>query len=204
VDRFGPYFTRPAEYGLERVRPLEAYAFVYPFEPEVLGRLAYYFEFDHPSGDSVEEYARPAVEKVEVWQSARVRGCLKGTIQNDSLVLVDTRKRGKKLTTVLQEPLRTAYIFCDQSRAFSEIKAHLSACFPERPFTETWLEQALDGLLSRGLMLKDGKSYLSLAFLPLPSTLVDSRVAAAEAQAVIGISNLVQLGGFLQSSGNRI
>ncbi|NDQ57958.1 MAG: RiPP maturation radical SAM protein 1 [Acidipila sp.] len=202
TDRFSPYFTRPAEYGLQEVRPQKAYSFVYPFKREALGRLAYYFEFDHPLGDSVEEYARPAVEKAKAWQSAGSRGYLKGIIRNDSLVVADTRKRGKKLTTVLLEPLRTAYIFCDQSRASSEIKAHLSACFPARAFTDAWLEEALDDLVSRGLMLKDGKSYLSLALLPLPSTLVDSRVSAGEGQEEIGVKTLVPLGSLLQLSGS--
>lgn len=117
-------------------------------------------------------------------------------------MVVDTRKHGKKLTTVLQEPLGTAYIFCDQSRGCSEIKAHLSACFPAGGFTDARLEEVLDDLVSRGLMLKDGKSYLSLALLPPPDTLVDSRVPAAEEQGEIGVEDLIRLDGVLQPTGN--
>ena len=204
VDRFSPYFARPEEFGLERVRPLKVYSFLYPFETETLAKLAYYFEFDHPQADSAEEYARPTIEKVKAWQSARSRGSLKGIFRNDSLEIVDNRKRGKKLTTVLQEPLSTAYIFCDQSRAFPEIKAHLSPWLTPEGFTAAWLEQSLDDLVSRGLMLKDGKSYLSLATLPLASTPVDPRLPPAEVERKIGMNNLIEIGTFQPASSNLV
>lgn len=204
VDRFSPYFTRPTEYGLERVRPLKAYSFLYPFETDTLRKLAYYFEFDHPQGDSADEYARPVIETVKAWQSARSRGSLKGIFRNDSLEVVDTRKRGKKIITVLQEPLSTAYIFCDQSRAFPEIRAHLSAWLTAEGFTDTWLEGSLDDLVSRGLMLKDGKSYLSLATLPLASTPVDPRLPPAEVERKIGMNNLIEIGTFQPASSNLV
>ncbi len=204
MDRFSPYFAHPEEYGLQNVRPFEAYSHVYPFEQQVLGRLAYYFEFDHPQAESVEKYVRPALEKVKAWQTARSRGCLKGTFGDGSLVLVDTRKRGKKSTTVLHEPLRTAYIFCDQSRAFLAILAHLLACFSARSITDAWLGEALDDLVTRGLMLKEGKSYLSLAILPLPSTLFDSPLPGASKQKEMGVEGLVQVGSSLQPPGSLL
>lgn len=42
-DRYSPYFTRAAEYGLE-LAPYAFYSSIYPFGEEALGRLAYYFE----------------------------------------------------------------------------------------------------------------------------------------------------------------
>ncbi|NJL29388.1 MAG: RiPP maturation radical SAM protein 1 [Thermoanaerobaculia bacterium] len=42
-DRYSPYFTRAAEYGLDLV-PYEFYNAIYPFGPESLARMAYYFE----------------------------------------------------------------------------------------------------------------------------------------------------------------
>ncbi len=41
-DRFSPYFTEAARHGLE-LAPLDFYPQVYPFAPESLARLAYYF-----------------------------------------------------------------------------------------------------------------------------------------------------------------
>jgi ribosomal peptide maturation radical SAM protein 1 len=42
-DRYSPYFTRAAEYGLDLV-PYEFYSAIYPFGEEALANLAYYFE----------------------------------------------------------------------------------------------------------------------------------------------------------------
>ena len=42
-DRFSPYFTRAAEYGLD-LSPYAFYSSIYPFGEEALAKLAYYFE----------------------------------------------------------------------------------------------------------------------------------------------------------------
>ena len=41
-DRYSPYFTRAAEYGLQ-LRHLDYYGLTYPFDDEALARMAYYF-----------------------------------------------------------------------------------------------------------------------------------------------------------------
>ena len=50
LDRFSPFFTRPAEFGFERVRPAAAYYYVFPLERHELARLAYFFDFDYSDG----------------------------------------------------------------------------------------------------------------------------------------------------------
>jgi magnesium-protoporphyrin IX monomethyl ester (oxidative) cyclase len=42
-DRYSPYFTRAAEYGLD-LSPYAFYSAIYPFGDEALGRMAYFFE----------------------------------------------------------------------------------------------------------------------------------------------------------------
>ena len=44
-DRYSPYFTMADEYGLD-LHPYEFYQYVYPFSPESLRNIAYYFQ-DH-------------------------------------------------------------------------------------------------------------------------------------------------------------
>ncbi len=44
LDRFSPYFERAAALGFERVKPVFAYGAVYGLPPEMLERLAYFFE----------------------------------------------------------------------------------------------------------------------------------------------------------------
>jgi len=200
LDRFSPYFMRPRDFGLTRIRPRLAYSYVYPFEPDAVASLAYFFDFDCPSVELADEYARPTLRQVNAWSRARFRGRLKGKFRNGALVVVDTRKRPKRSTRVLEEPLKTAYVFCDQIRPFSGIKAHLLACFPEHVFTDSWLEESLSGLVSRGLMLREGNSFLSLAILPLLSTITDSQASLASKRQEIRAQNQVQLGAAVPAS----
>jgi hypothetical protein len=194
MDRFSPYFVRPADFELTRVRPHQAYSYLYPFEPDAVASLAYYFDYDFPSLKPAKEYAWPALRLLKIWRGARRRGQLKGTIQNGNLVVVDSRNGLKRSTLVLPDPLKSAYIFCDQFRAFSAIKAHLMACLPEQKIVDSWLEAELAGLVSRGLMLNEGKSYLSLAILPSASGVADSQSFVAEKPMEIRTESLVQLG----------
>jgi ribosomal peptide maturation radical SAM protein 1 len=193
LDRFSPYFAHPESYGFRKMRPRPCYSFVYPFAPEVLARLAYSFEADHSELEFVEEYLRPVARQVKLWQSARSRGRLKGTLRGHDLLLEDTRLGKKRTTVVLPEPLRTAYIYCDQARPLSAIQALVSACFSRRENRlEISIEPALADLVSRGLMLKEGKSYLSLAILPVSNAGQDLPVVAAPRQDAGG-EHLVQL-----------
>ena len=41
-DRYSPYFTKAREYGLD-LAPFDFYSMIYPFPPEALERMAYYF-----------------------------------------------------------------------------------------------------------------------------------------------------------------
>lgn len=173
LDRFSPYFARPAEHGFQNVRPRAAYTYIYPFEQEIVGRIAYSFDADHAELDSVEDYVRPLMSQLERWQTGR-RGSLKGNAENGRLVIADTRRGRRKTTTVLEEPLKSAYIFCDQSRPFSAVQAHLTACFGEKIVSDACLAEGLDDLVARGLMLKEGKSFLSLAVLSDGDEFIDS------------------------------
>ena len=42
-DRFSPYFTRAESYGL-KLSPYDFYRYIYPFDEETLGKIAYFFE----------------------------------------------------------------------------------------------------------------------------------------------------------------
>lgn len=64
-DRYSPYFTRAAEYGL-KLSPYDFYRFVYPFPEEVLANLAYYFEDRN--------YASEYLSKMVSWQEQLNKG----------------------------------------------------------------------------------------------------------------------------------
>nr|WP_236672994.1 RiPP maturation radical SAM C-methyltransferase [Comamonas sp. JC664] len=68
IDRFSPYFMRPATYGITRLTPQQGYASVYPAHAD-LSKIAYHFNGEYPSGarEAPELIAR-LKEEVEHWR----------------------------------------------------------------------------------------------------------------------------------------
>jgi magnesium-protoporphyrin IX monomethyl ester (oxidative) cyclase len=52
LDRFSPYYERASDFGFEDVRPVPAYGGIYALDPDVLSRLAYFFEGSSSRGDA--------------------------------------------------------------------------------------------------------------------------------------------------------
>lgn len=71
-DRFSPYFDRREEYGLD-LHPTDNYALTYPFEPEALTQLAYFFA-DHnyaPYTLTAIRWHEKLAALIEEWKQAR-------------------------------------------------------------------------------------------------------------------------------------
>jgi ribosomal peptide maturation radical SAM protein 1 len=94
LDRFSPYFERSAELGFSDVRPVPAYAGVYALEPEVISRLAYFFEGTRSSGAS-QDYAEPLTQAVARWTERFYRNAEPPVLSSVNfgigLLLEDTR-----------------------------------------------------------------------------------------------------------------
>jgi len=69
-DRFSPYFVDRQSFGLD-LHPLDMYSYIYPFEPTMLERLAYYFtdrEFGAPYQIAMRKMLRPVQDAVAHWR----------------------------------------------------------------------------------------------------------------------------------------
>jgi ribosomal peptide maturation radical SAM protein 1 len=70
-DRYSPYFTKAAEYGLN-LQPFDFYELTYPFSKESLANLAYYFS-DHNFGakyfTTMSRYIGNIKEQAAMWQA---------------------------------------------------------------------------------------------------------------------------------------
>jgi ribosomal peptide maturation radical SAM protein 1 len=71
LDRFSPFFTRAAQFGLQRLRPSPAYYYVYPFGRRELAKLAYFFDFDYPDGRKPHEYVAGVKQAIDGWYKVR-------------------------------------------------------------------------------------------------------------------------------------
>jgi len=98
-DRFSPYFTRAAEYGLD-LSPYAFYSSIYPFGEEAIGKLAYYFEDKNYAAEylvRLVSWQDRLTEAVKKWR-ARWEGAdglpkadLRLRLEGSSHVVYDTR-----------------------------------------------------------------------------------------------------------------
>jgi ribosomal peptide maturation radical SAM protein 1 len=161
-DRFSPYYEEAEAYGLD-LHPLDWYALTYPFPPESLERLAYYFS-DH---NYLAPYATNAAlmvsrlrEKVDRWKTLwksgekpELRVCVREGVAH----VFDSRAG-----------VPVEYPICDESRRVLEALGtakKVQALQKEVPGVDVGAELAK--LMERGLVFHEGERYMSL-IIPSP------------------------------------
>jgi ribosomal peptide maturation radical SAM protein 1 len=157
LDRFSPYHTNPAKYGIRNIRPMKTYRHLYPFGEDVLLRIAYYFEFDYARGENPEEYSREVREYCAHWKAAPDHGTLTAVRCPDgSLGLLDTRSSRVREGWIFYGLEQRAYEFCDTAHTPAAVARHLDVPAEN-------VMGFLDSAVANGLMVTDGTRYLSLA-----------------------------------------
>ncbi len=164
LDRFSPYFENPSSYGLTNVRPIAPYRYLYPFEPDVLHRLAYYFDYDYEQPRTLGEYAADVIAYVNDWQRNPERGLLVSSLSPEGhLLLQDTRSDAVNASYTFTGLEQAVYDYCDELRSISSVVRYLGECFPPCTFSEEGVRGFLESLVAHRLMVKDERHYLSLA-----------------------------------------
>lgn len=126
VDRFSPYFTKPEKYGLGRIRPLEIYRHIFPFDETSLYQLAYFFDYDHIDGRNPVTYLQPLIEAVKNWKQIK-NASLTCCAQGENLIIQDERPGRKHPFFLLTGIQKAIYEHCDQVRSLSAIEAKINA-----------------------------------------------------------------------------
>jgi ribosomal peptide maturation radical SAM protein 1 len=164
ADRFSPYFDAPERYGITNLRPHRAFRHVYPFPPDVLGRLAYYFDYDYADGRDLAEYVGPLLDAVAAWQRLAGTVTLRSWDRPDGVLLViDTRPGAELFQRRLTGIERAVYLFCDAGRTLPEILAHVAATFDPSEANESAIGAMLARWVAARLMVFLDGRYLSLA-----------------------------------------
>lgn len=169
LDRFSPNFDRHQEFGFENIRPFPGYRRLYPFDDDVLARLAYYFEYDHTTDTDVAEYTADAAEAVQRWQAEHRSSALFYIDKADQLMLCDWRPAARQRMAHLSGDARKLYLACDDIRSLRQLIRKLGAGDSTRrhPVTPEDVEQKLGPLVDNGWMVREGDKFLSLA-IPQP------------------------------------
>ncbi len=162
LDRFSPLFVDAAAMGVRNVRADRAYRYVYPFSPEDLATLAYFFEFDYADGRDPQSYLGELRHQVSLWAHQADRAQLTSLVDGDALLLGDTRPVAVQPEYRFRGLRRIVYEYCDRARSRAQIEAHL-ATLPPAQSASRELDTVLGELLAAKLTLYEDGHYLSLA-----------------------------------------
>ena len=164
MDRFAPYFEDPAAYGMVDPRPNRAFRYVYPFPDDVLGRMAYYYEYDYADGRNPMDYVAPVLEAIETWQQLKGTVTLRSWDRSDGvLILTDTRPCAGEFQRRLTGQERAIYLYCDTGRSLKKILQRAAQCSGEQPADEAAVKTILDQWIDQRIMVRLDDRYLSLA-----------------------------------------
>jgi ribosomal peptide maturation radical SAM protein 1 len=162
-DRFSPYFTHPERHGIANVRPGAAFAYVFPFPPDALARLAYYFDFDYADGRRVEEYVGPILERIGTWRELAGNVALRMFDRGDGVLLVhDTRPGATAFQQRFTGLERELYVLCDTGQPLEKI-LDCATRFGPPAVDEAAVHEMLKSWIDARIMVYIDDRYLSLA-----------------------------------------
>ncbi|MCI0442203.1 hypothetical protein L0152_03170 [bacterium] len=143
------------------MKPHPAYFHLYPFPEEVIANLAYFFAYEYCHERDVLSYTQPLWFEVEKWWNAEEASALFCVDNGLHLLIWDLRPVAVHPLTVLTGLQRTLYGSCQTARTINELKQLIEKA-PDGENEED-IQALLEPLVKRGLMIRDQKSYLSLA-----------------------------------------
>ncbi len=159
INRFSPYHTRPAEYGIRDVRPQRAYELIYDVSDDVLDDLAYYFQGDGPAAP--DEAVEPLREGIAAWRE-------RFFAEGERPVLSLRRRGGQPCITDTRSLARARHRFLTEQEvrvlaAFRKPARILPALAEmERSGGEEHYSAVFDLLCGLGFLMQDGPRAVSL------------------------------------------
>jgi len=172
LDRFSPNFEQSTEMGFRDVRPVPAYGSIYPLPDEELARLAYFFAFDDDELRARAASVAELEDAVVAWRSCHADSHLFAIDNDGALVIWDTRGGCVPTETRLVGFGREVYLACDRCCSARELATSLTTSLDSRVSVDR-VRDELAPLVDAGLVMTDGRRYLSLARLlggrPMPA-----------------------------------
>jgi ribosomal peptide maturation radical SAM protein 1 len=176
-DRFSDYHNRAKDHGLT-LMPAKLYRYIYPLAEEDLRNQVYFFEDEaraqNPSFAPLlkQPGIKALVQSVDEWTKvfySKNRPVLSMNITPSGIRIRDTRPISVEPSWHLNGLLGKLYLSCESASSRSEVISE----FEERGFPGPEVEEAIQVLLGRKLMLSFSDRLLALAirepFLELPN-----------------------------------
>jgi ribosomal peptide maturation radical SAM protein 1 len=163
-DRYSPYFMKAVEYGLD-LRPLDYYELTYPYNPQELRELAYYFRDQNLSADYFIDMARwidRVQRRTDEWASRWRQG------RDGMYPFLYFEPNGGRLPKIFDS--RTLAIVHHEVSDLEHLLLQqltkplslelLASRLPEH--SDSRVEADVHTLRDRGLLFEEGGRYLSL------------------------------------------
>jgi len=159
-NRYSPYFTKAAEYGLD-LHPLDYYGMVYPFPAEAVANIAYDF-MDHNLGaeylTALGQWIDRLEEKIRYWQERwrddEVPPKLHLVERGDEAWIYDSRA-GQAVEYPLSPALRQLLARLEEPRRIAVLAREMAG-------EEIDLDRDLGFLRRHGLLFEEGEKVMSL------------------------------------------
>jgi ribosomal peptide maturation radical SAM protein 1 len=164
LDRFSPYFERPAEFGIEITGPQQCYKFLYSLPSETLANIAYAFDFRYPGGREPSTYTSHLREAVERWRQSGPKsfGALSYR-RGPGFLIVQDRRPGLETADYRFDGVEAEiYLGCDAGTTPEDLYSQIAKTDDNPPDKED-IAQFLDELVAARLMYREANRVLSLA-----------------------------------------
>jgi ribosomal peptide maturation radical SAM protein 1 len=162
IHRFSPNFNYPERFGIKDITPFRSYNFVYPFEDESIFNLAYQFSYTYDQDKNFDQALETAKAEQSKWIVNYKFSDLFYKDQEDALIVFDLRYGASTPYFILYAKERFLFLLCDRIQPFSKIKQEYNKFF-ETEANEAEVQNLLDSLIAKNLMIRENNSYLSLA-----------------------------------------
>jgi ribosomal peptide maturation radical SAM protein 1 len=162
LDRFSPHLEQAEHYGFVNIKPYPSYHYIYPFDTEVVNKLAYFFTFEYSQPQDVASYTLSVAEQVALWQEVHHKSDLFCVDKGTKLLIFDYRDIASKPVESISGIERIIYLACDRIQTTKQLQ-HLIKKHFNQELTTQETEEILQKLVNYNLMIKEGNKYLSLA-----------------------------------------
>jgi hypothetical protein len=132
--------------------------------------MAYYYEYDYADGRDPLDYAAPALQEIETWQSLDRTVTLRMWDRPDGvLILTDTRPCATELQRRLTRLERQLYLYCDTGRSLKRILQFAAEHSDGREVEEAAVKRTLGQWVDERIMAFLDDRYVSLALRAHPT-----------------------------------
>ncbi|NJN11170.1 MAG: RiPP maturation radical SAM protein 1 [Richelia sp. RM1_1_1] len=160
MERFSPIFNDRQTYPARYINPEASYAYVYPQHIQ-LDKIAYFFDYELENilPESVYTETKQHINLWKTSSTSKFPPALTFWYAPGLLQIEDRRDPNEYNTYTFDHPQASLYFACsDKPQSVKAIKESL-----ELSLSENEIESILEAFCTRGLMMREGKNFLSLA-----------------------------------------